>query len=173
MINTAMQRLDRSVRLMGPFFVSIILVMLSALPVYVPGYGQIAVDVGLVTVFYWAIYRPGSVSRCRSICPGSVARYSGGFAHRSACVDPVACELGDCLPADLFSGQGVWGDLVEFLAGCRCCCGTVMDSRLCVKHDLYQPACRVVPNVADDRRVPVHGLVPSPGSACNSASHRY
>ena len=32
--------------------------MLSALPVYVPGYGQIAVDVGLVTVFYWAIYRP-------------------------------------------------------------------------------------------------------------------
>ena len=36
MINTAMQRLDRSVRLMGPFVVSIILVMLSALPVYVP-----------------------------------------------------------------------------------------------------------------------------------------
>ncbi len=58
MINTALQRLDRSVRLLGPFVVSIILVMLSALPVYVPGYGQIAVEVGLMTVFYWAIYRP-------------------------------------------------------------------------------------------------------------------
>ena len=58
MINTALQRLDRSVRLLGPFVVSIILVMLSALPIYVPGYGQIAVEVGLVTVFYWAIYRP-------------------------------------------------------------------------------------------------------------------
>ena len=58
MINTALQRLDRSVRLLGPFVVSIILVMLSALPIHVPGYGQIAVEVGLVTVFYWAIYRP-------------------------------------------------------------------------------------------------------------------
>ena len=58
MTNTALQRLDRSVRLLGPFVVSIILVMLSALPIHVPGYGQIAVEVGLVTVFYWAIYRP-------------------------------------------------------------------------------------------------------------------
>ncbi len=58
MINTALQRLDRSARLLAPFVVSVILVLLSALPVYVPGYGQIAVDVGLVTVFYWAIYRP-------------------------------------------------------------------------------------------------------------------
>tara|TARA_B100000676_G_scaffold305815_1_gene360778 strand:+ start:1451 stop:1900 length:450 start_codon:yes stop_codon:yes gene_type:complete len=32
--------------------------MISALPFNVQGYGQIAVDVGLVTVFYWAIYRP-------------------------------------------------------------------------------------------------------------------
>ena len=58
MINTALQRLDRSARLLAPFVMSVILVLLSALPVYVPGYGQIAVDVGLVTVFYWAIYRP-------------------------------------------------------------------------------------------------------------------
>ena len=58
MIYTALQRLDRSVRLLAPFVVSAILVLLSAVPVYVSGYGQIAVDVGLVTVFYWAIYRP-------------------------------------------------------------------------------------------------------------------
>ena len=58
MINTSLQRLDRSVRLLAPFITSVLLVMLSALPVYVPSYGQIAVDIGLVTVFYWAIYRP-------------------------------------------------------------------------------------------------------------------
>jgi rod shape-determining protein MreD len=58
MINGTFQRLDRSARLLAPFFLSIVLVMLSALPVYLPGYGQIAVDVGLMTVFYWAIYRP-------------------------------------------------------------------------------------------------------------------
>ena len=58
MISAALQRLDRSARLLAPFVTSVLLVMLSALPVYVPGYGQIAVDVGLVTVFYWAIYRP-------------------------------------------------------------------------------------------------------------------
>jgi len=54
----AFQRLDRLARLLAPFILSAVLVMLSALPFYVPGYGQIAVDVGLMTVFYWAIYRP-------------------------------------------------------------------------------------------------------------------
>jgi rod shape-determining protein MreD len=58
MISGTFQRLDRSTRQLVPFFSSVVLVMLSALPVYIPGYGQIAVDVGLMTVFYWAIYRP-------------------------------------------------------------------------------------------------------------------
>jgi rod shape-determining protein MreD len=58
MIAAAFQRLDRSARLLAPFVSSVVLVMLSALPVYIPGYGQVAVDVGLMTVFYWAIYRP-------------------------------------------------------------------------------------------------------------------
>ena len=58
MISGTFQRLDRSARLLVPFFSSVVLVMLSALPVYIPGYGQIAVDVGLITVFYWSIYRP-------------------------------------------------------------------------------------------------------------------
>lgn len=58
MISAAIQRLDKSARQLAPFLASVILVMLSALPVYIPGYGQVAVDVGLMTVFYWAIYRP-------------------------------------------------------------------------------------------------------------------
>ena len=58
MINKIFQRQDRSARLVAPFFLSLFLVMLSALPVHLPGYGQIAMNVGLITVFYWAIYRP-------------------------------------------------------------------------------------------------------------------
>jgi rod shape-determining protein MreD len=58
MITAAFQRLDRFARQLAPFLSSVFLVMLSALPVYIPGYGQVAVDVGLMTVFYWAIYRP-------------------------------------------------------------------------------------------------------------------
>ena len=58
MITAAVQRLDRSARQLAPFAMSVLLVMFSALPVYLPGYGQVAVDVGLMTVFYWAIYRP-------------------------------------------------------------------------------------------------------------------
>lgn len=58
MISATIQRLDKSARQLAPFLSSVILVMLSALPVYIPGYGQVAVDVGLMTVFYWAIYRP-------------------------------------------------------------------------------------------------------------------
>ena len=58
MINTALQRLDRSTRRLVPFLTSVFLIVLSALPVNVPGYGQIAANLGLVTVFYWTIYRP-------------------------------------------------------------------------------------------------------------------
>ena len=58
MITAAVQRLDRSARQLAPFVMSVLLVMFSALPVYLPGYGQVAVDVGLMTVFYWVIYRP-------------------------------------------------------------------------------------------------------------------
>ena len=58
MINDALEQLDRSVRSFAPFLTSVILIMLSALPLYLPGYGEIAIEVGLVSVFYWSIYRP-------------------------------------------------------------------------------------------------------------------
>ena len=58
MITAAVQRIDRSARQLAPFLSSVILVRFSALPGYLPGYGQVVVDVGLMTVFYWAIYRP-------------------------------------------------------------------------------------------------------------------
>ena len=70
MIGAAFQRLDKSARLFAPFLISALLVMLSALPVYVPGYGQIAFDVGLMTVFYWAIYRPDLFPAIAAFCLG-------------------------------------------------------------------------------------------------------
>ena len=38
--------------------VSLLLVMLVTLPTQIPGYGQIAMNVGLVTVYFWSVYRP-------------------------------------------------------------------------------------------------------------------
>lgn len=58
MIAAALQRLDRSARLLAPFLISALLVLCATLPVQIPGYGQIAFNVGLMTVFYWSIYRP-------------------------------------------------------------------------------------------------------------------
>ena len=58
MINDALENLDRSARSFSPFLTSFILIMISALPLYMPGYGQIVIEVGLVSVFYWSIYRP-------------------------------------------------------------------------------------------------------------------
>ena len=70
MIGAALQRLDQSARLFAPFLVSAVFVMLSALPLYVPGYGQIAFDVGLMSVFYWAIYRPDLFPALAAFCLG-------------------------------------------------------------------------------------------------------
>ena len=132
---------------------------------------MIPVEVGLVTVFYWAIYRPDLFPVSQHL-PWVYGKIFWWVSHRSACVDPVACELGDCLPADLFQGKAfgvIWWSfsLVAVIAA------VLSWAVVCVKHDLYQPGCRVVPNVADDWRVPIYGLVPGPRSARDSASHRY
>lgn len=58
MISPAVARFAGPLRSLAPFVISVIFVMLSALPLHLPGYGQIAIEVGLVTVFYWTVYRP-------------------------------------------------------------------------------------------------------------------
>ena len=70
MVVSAFRRLDRSARLLAPFLISAALVMLAALPVKIPGYGQIAFNVGLMTVFYWAIYRPDLMPAVAAFCLG-------------------------------------------------------------------------------------------------------
>lgn len=70
MIAAAIQRLDRSARQLAPFFISVLLVLFSALPFHIPGYGQIAANFGLMTVFYWAIYRPDLFPGIAAFCLG-------------------------------------------------------------------------------------------------------
>jgi rod shape-determining protein MreD len=52
------QRLDRFARNLLPAFLSVILVLLSAVPFSIPGYGQVAANWALMAVVYWAVYRP-------------------------------------------------------------------------------------------------------------------
>lgn len=57
-----LHRLDRLARNLIPIALCAILVMFSALPFYVPGYGQVAANFALISVFYWATFRPHLIS---------------------------------------------------------------------------------------------------------------
>lgn len=53
-----LQRLDRLARNVWPFILSLLIVMVSVLPFYIPDIGRIAPNLAVMAVFYWAIYRP-------------------------------------------------------------------------------------------------------------------
>ena len=53
-----MQRLDRLARNLTPLFLTLLLVLFSALPFYIPYFGQVSPSVALMATFYWAVYRP-------------------------------------------------------------------------------------------------------------------
>ncbi|MGE0746651.1 MAG: rod shape-determining protein MreD [Rhodospirillales bacterium] len=56
-----LQRLDRTARCLTPMVLCIVLVVASALPMNLPGYGRVAPNLALIAVFYWAIFRPDLV----------------------------------------------------------------------------------------------------------------
>lgn len=58
MTGTLTQRMDRFARHLLPLAISVVLVILSVVPVYLPGYGQIAANLVLMAVFFWSVYRP-------------------------------------------------------------------------------------------------------------------
>ena len=62
MSSRLLQRLDRLARNLIPIALSTVLVVFSALPFYIPGYGQIAANFTLISVFYWSISRPHLMS---------------------------------------------------------------------------------------------------------------
>jgi rod shape-determining protein MreD len=55
---TLLQRLDRLARNLVPFALCAVLVVFSSLPFHIPGYGQVAANFTLMSVFYWAVFRP-------------------------------------------------------------------------------------------------------------------
>jgi rod shape-determining protein MreD len=52
------QQLDLFARRLFPFALSVVLVVLSVVPVPIPGYTLVAPAFGLMAVYYWAIHRP-------------------------------------------------------------------------------------------------------------------
>ena len=58
MNTTLLQRLDRVARNLVPFALCAVLVVFSSLPFHIPGYGQVAANFTLMSVFYWAVFRP-------------------------------------------------------------------------------------------------------------------
>lgn len=58
MKTTFVQRMDLWARHLMPAVMTLFLVLLSAVPLGIPGYAQVAPSWTLMAVFYWAVYRP-------------------------------------------------------------------------------------------------------------------
>jgi rod shape-determining protein MreD len=52
------QRLDQAGRSLAPMAVTVMLVLLSMVPLYLPGYAAVAPALALMSIYYWAIHRP-------------------------------------------------------------------------------------------------------------------
>ena len=52
------QRIDLWARNLMPAATMLLLVLISAVPLGIPGYAQVSPDFTLMAVFYWAVYRP-------------------------------------------------------------------------------------------------------------------
>jgi rod shape-determining protein MreD len=58
-MNTGLwQKFDHLVRSCAPFFLSLVLVVLSVIPTHIPVYMEVAPILPLVSIYHWAIYRP-------------------------------------------------------------------------------------------------------------------
>lgn len=55
---TLIQRMDQWVRHLLPFSVTLLLVLVDAMPTRLPDFAAVAPLLPLISVYYWAIYRP-------------------------------------------------------------------------------------------------------------------
>lgn len=53
-----LHRLDGVARNISPFFVTLLLVLLSLLPLRITGFASIVPEVALIGVFFWSVHRP-------------------------------------------------------------------------------------------------------------------
>lgn len=58
MTNAFWHRLDRAARHVAPFVITVMLVILNAIPLPVPDYRSIVPLIPLMAIYYWALYRP-------------------------------------------------------------------------------------------------------------------
>lgn len=58
MKGSPLQRMDQWVRHLLPFGLTLLLVLVNALPTRLPGFAAVAPLLPLIGVYYWAIYRP-------------------------------------------------------------------------------------------------------------------
>ncbi len=70
MIPGTPRRLAPLLRQLPPLFASLFVVLLSAVPLPLPGSGHIAVNTGLICVFHWAVFRPDLFSPAAAFALG-------------------------------------------------------------------------------------------------------
>lgn len=78
MKGSVFQRMDVWVRHLLPFGLTLILVLLSAMPTRLPGFATIAPMLPLIGVYYWAIHRPELLSPILAFCIGVVSDILSG-----------------------------------------------------------------------------------------------
>jgi len=78
MKGSPLQRLDQRVRHTLPFIATLFLILLVATPTRLPGFASIAPQLPLISVFYWAIFRPDLLRPWAAFALGAVADMISG-----------------------------------------------------------------------------------------------
>ena len=73
------QKLDQKIREFIPFLFTLILVILSVIPMGIPGYTEIAPVLPLISIYHWAIYRPNLLPIWAVFVLGSLYDFLAGM----------------------------------------------------------------------------------------------
>ena len=73
------QKLDQKFREITPFVFTLILVILSVIPLGIPGYAEIAPVLPLISIYHWAIYRPNLLPIWAVFILGSLYDFLSGM----------------------------------------------------------------------------------------------
>lgn len=78
MKGSPLQRLEQRLRHALPFVATLLLILLVATPMRLPGFASIAPQLPLVAIYYWAIYRPDLLRPWAGFVLGAIADMIGG-----------------------------------------------------------------------------------------------
>jgi rod shape-determining protein MreD len=116
------QRLDRLARNLLPLALSVMLVLLSVIPLYLPGYGEVAANLALMSVFYWSVHRPDLITPVDAFMTGLLLDVLGGTPPGMNALILVLARAGVVTQGRVFRGKSFlvlwWGfSLVAVAAG--------------------------------------------------------